>query len=141
MDFETECREIVFTAMRKTASSNTAQTLYGEKVSALILLLAKCNYYENECYIPELITEICRKKSEFIKEAATKTDIEMIMKPPDVRYDGNEVLPANKYCIAEEEILAWSRTSLTAPLNTAGQRRYEKLFKELFPDKAYILDK
>ena len=138
MDFETECGVIVFTAIQKTALS---KTVYAEKISAVMLLLEKCRFYENECFMPELILEICRKKAEYIKQAKTKAELQTIMKPPDMRYNGDEILPANEYCVAEEEIIVWSKTSLAAPLTAAGQKRYEKLFKELFPDKAYILDK
>ena len=135
MQCEPECTVIVFTAMRQMSENNPAQTLYAEKISAFLMLLSKCKYYQNEGFLTELITEICRKKAEFIKDAKTKKDLQTIMKPPDVRYNGNEILPANEYCVPQEEMIVWSKTSLIGPLTTEGQRRYEKLFKQIFPDK------
>ena len=38
----------------------------------------------------------------------------------------------SKYCIPEEEMIMWSCTSLKAPLNEAGFKRYMQLFKEVF---------
>ena len=137
---EPECTAIVFTAMSQMPENNQVQTLYAEKMSAFILLLNKCNYYQKEGFLPELIIEICRKKAEFIKEAKTKHEIKMILKPLNLRYNGNEILPANEYCIPEEEIIFWSMTSLLSPLTAAGQKRYEKLFKQLFPDKMEIFN-
>ena len=140
MDCEPECIVIVFSVMKQMSENNPAQTLFAEKISAFVKLLAKCKYYQKEYYAPELIIEICHKKAEFIKNAKTKKELQMIMNPPAVRYNGNEVLPANKYCIPEEELIVWSMTSLRGPLITAAQRRYEKLFKQFFPDKTDIFN-
>ena len=131
---ESECTAIIFIAMRQI------QELHAEKLSAFLTLLSKCEYYRNEGFLPGLITEICRKKAEFIKTAKTKKELRLIMEPPNIRYNGNEILPANEYCIPEEEMIFWSITSLIGPLTTEGQRRYEKLFKQIFPDKPDIFN-
>jgi len=126
--------------MFELSENNTTKTMYAEKATALMSLLSKCGYFQENYFLPELIIEICRKKAEFIKEAKTKSELQTIMKPPDVRYNGNEILPVNKYCIPEEELIAWSMTSLIGPLISAGQKRYEKLFKQIFPDKTDVFN-
>lgn len=140
MSCEQECFEIVFTAMAQIPEPNPEKTLYTEKITEFLSLLSKCRYYQEEGFIEKLIIEICRKKAEFIKEAKTKKELQTIMKPPALYYNGNEILPVNEYCIPEEEMIAWSMTSLKAPLRTEGQQRYEKLFKQIFPEKTDIFN-
>ena len=135
-----ECTVIVFSAMKQIPETNPAQPLYAEKISAFMSLLAKCKYYQDEHFAPKLIVGICRKKAEFIKEAKTKKELQMIMVPPDVRYNGNEIIPANQYCVPEEELIVWSFTTLRGPLISEAQKRYEKLFKQFFPDKTDIFN-
>ena len=140
MNCEQEYTSIIFKAMFEMSENNPTQAMYAEKTAALMSLLKKCKYFQKQGFLLELIIEICRKKAEFIKKAATKNELQTIMKLPGVRYNGNEVLPANKYCIPEEELIAWSITSLYSPLISAGQKRYEKLFKQVFPDKTDIFN-
>ena len=110
-----------------------------EKIAAIAELLAKCNYYNNEGFTPGLITAIYQKKTAFIQAAKTKTELKEILKPPAIKYNGNEIIAANKYNIPEEELIVWSMTSLRAPLTAAGFDRYMKLFKEILPEAEEIL--
>ena len=133
MNSELERTAIVFTAMIETLEFSLKNDLFAEKISAFLSLLETCRRYRKEGFLPDIITEICRKKAEYIRIAKTKSELQAIMDSPAVRYDGNEVIPANKYCIPEEELIYWSNTSLLAPLQYDGLRRYEKLFKQIFP--------
>lgn len=109
------------------------------RMEAIRRLPSIMNIYMNEFHNEELITRIFNKKLAFIMEAASKKEIDKIMSPPDIHYDGNKIRPANEYVIPEEELLIWSRTSLMAPLIDAGYRRFEELFKEIFPERSDIL--
>jgi len=63
--------------MRQISEGRQAK-LYAEKVSAFMLLLSKCRYYQSEGFKTDLIIAICRKKAEFIVDATTKKDPQTI---------------------------------------------------------------
>ncbi len=95
------------------------------------ILLAYGQYrYDDRIYIG-----IAKKKGEMIMAATTKTEMEAILRPKAPRYDGSKFV-SDKYSVPEEELIAWSQTSLRGPLVNAGFERYMKLFCEVFPDEA-----
>lgn len=65
------------------------------------------------------------------------TETNEILKPQCPKYDGNK-FTTNKYSVPEEELIVWSKASLTAPLNTVSCERYMEVFKTVFPE--IILD-
>lgn len=97
--------------------------------------------YRDEFHNEALAVVICKKKIAFLMDAATQKETQDILSPPNVRYDGNKVRPANQYVIPEEELLLWSLTSLRGPLVEAGFRRFEELFMEVFPEHGGIWEK
>ena len=113
-----------------------------EKLTALFRVGGIVRGYASEFKIEKLLRSICAKKIAFILEATTKKEIEEILQPPKNHYNGNEVIPSGRFHIPEEELLMWSYTSLRAggPLNDAGFKRYMKLFRELLPEYAQIIE-
>lgn len=103
------------------------------RLSALKGLGSCLKYYENRKYCDKLITKIAEKKIKMIKQLQSKSEIDKILKPHCPYYDGNKFIP-DKYSVMEEELICWSETSLLAPLNEAGAKRYMELFKEVFPE-------
>lgn len=95
-------------------------------------------HYEKLGYMPKLLCAIARKKCEMLLTLATKAEIERIIRPRCPQYDGNQFIP-DKYSIPEEELICWSETSLRAPLNEAGFKRYLELFRQVLPDESRAL--
>lgn len=139
MSTEAECIAIVYETLFQLAQDETTHKLYEHKLKAMLRLLNTCRYYSSEGFLPELVTTICTKKSRYIAEAKSKTAIDEILKPASIRFNGCEVVSASEYSVPEEELIIWSITSLQAPLNTRGQRRYMKLFRQLLPEIAASL--
>lgn len=103
------------------------------RMSALQTLRHQLNYYKELGIIDRLLTAIAEKKCKFIMEITSKTEMEKMLKPHCPTYNGNEFIP-DKYHIPEEELICWSQTSLAAPLNSAGFKRYMEVFKLVLPD-------
>ena len=112
--------------------------LVAERMSALITLGSKIRGYQKEFCNNPLALNICAKKIEFILQVKKKSELDEILQPPKVRYNGNEVVPAGNFHVEEEELLIWSLTSLWGggPLNETGFNRYMKLFKKFYPEMA-----
>lgn len=110
-------RELQFTAMRE--------------------LQTQLHYYAQRGYHRRLISEIAEKKGVLILNTTTKADMDKVMHPKPPHYNGAEFVP-DEFSIPEEELICWSETSLRAPLNSAGLKRYMSLFKEIFPDECGI---
>ncbi len=89
--------------------------------------------YKEMGFIDELIDAIAFKKSEMIKQTQSKTELEKILKPKCPKYNGAEFFP-DEYNVPEEELIGWSVTSLSSPLNDVGQKRFMSLFKSIFPN-------
>ena len=64
-----------------------------------------------------------------------RADMARLMKPKPPLYDGNNFIP-DEFHIPEEELICWSETSMLVPLNSAGCKRYQELFRQLLPDVA-----
>ena len=89
--------------------------------------------YQGLGIIQRLLMAIAEKKCKFIMEITSKTEMEKMLKPHCPTYNGKEFIP-DKYHIPEEELICWSQTSLQAPLNGAGFKRYMEVFKLVLPD-------
>lgn len=95
-------------------------------------------HYQKLGYMPKLLFAIAEKKCELIGSITSKAEMEKVIEPHCPHYNGNQFVP-DKYSIPEEELICWSQTSLQAPLNDAGFKRYMELFKEVFPEESKLL--
>jgi hypothetical protein len=121
-------------------SEEPEEKMISIKLEALKKLRAIIYQYMNRGFLKDLVLTICEKKIVFIHQARTKKDIEEILGLSKVRFNGREVVPVGKYHIPEEELLLWSMISPAAPLKDYAVKRYEKLFRELLPEQADILN-
>lgn len=96
------------------------------------------HHYEVLGYMPGLLCVIAEKKCRYIMAAATKADMEQIIKPHCPHYDGNRFIPG-PYSIPEEEMICWSETSMKEPLTSVGLGRYLELFHQVFPEESKFL--
>ena len=96
------------------------------------------HHYEVLGYMPGLLCVIAEKKCRYIMAAATKADMEQIIKPHCPHYDGNRFIPGS-YSIPEEEMICWSETSKKEPLTSVGLGRYLELFHQVFPEESKFL--
>jgi hypothetical protein len=105
------------------------------KINAVTSLLNVSRKHALGCGGMDLVKDevLVSKKLPHIKEAETLKDIGLIMGSPEIINNGCEILPKNEWVIPEEELMLWSKTTLIAPLNDMGFKRYMKLFEELFP--------
>ena len=103
--------------------------------TALRELQAQLQYYAKRGYHKCLITGIAEKKGALILKTTSKADMDKVMHPRPPHYNGVEFVP-DEFSIPEEELICWSETSLQAPLNSAGLKRYMTLFKEIFPQES-----
>lgn len=104
------------------------------RLSALKELYNYLEYYEESGYLDKLINKIAEKKISMIMEITTKEEKEKVVKPNPPRFYGNKCI-TDKYNVPEEELICWSETSIIAPLNEVGFKRYMELFKKVFPDE------
>ena len=96
------------------------------------------HHYEMLGYMPGLLCVIAEKKCRYIMAAATKADMEQIIKPHCPHYDGNRFIPG-PYSIPEEEMICWSETSKKEPLTSVGLGRSLVLFHQVFPEESKFL--
>lgn len=90
------------------------------------------SHYRKLGYMEKLLYAIAEKKGRLICSISGKTEMEKLLKPRCPHYDGNRFIP-DEFCIPEEELICWSETSLQAPLNETGFRRYMELFSQILP--------
>lgn len=91
----------------------------------------RANSYREMQIRDDIVDAIIEKRTQLILDATTVQELKSICAEPKPHYNGNEFI-TSKYCIPEEEMIMWSCTSLKAPLNEAGFKRYMQLFKEVF---------
>ena len=96
------------------------------------------HHYEVLGYMPGFLCVIAEKKCRYIMAAATKADMEQIIKPHCPHYDGNRFIPG-PYSIPEEEMICWSETSMKEPLTSVDLGRYLELFHQVFPEESKFL--
>ena len=113
--------------------------LAAEKMTTLMALHGIARMYRNEGFPEEtIIRPIILKKIAFIKAAESREQLNEILQPTRVRYFGGEIHPVGPFAIPEEELAIWSRVSVKAggPLITPAAKRYETLFRSVFPELA-----
>ena len=123
--------------------STFSQILFDEKLTdkvkeirykGLQQLCNILNYYKSRGFDDKLLVPIAEKKCNMIMSCNSKTEMEKIIKPKCPHYDGNKFV-ADDYNVLEEELIAWSETSLAGPLNEIGFKRYLEVFMLVFPDE------
>ena len=102
---------------------------------ALKRLRAQLNHYKNLGYVDWLLSAIAEKKGAIILTVTSKSEMEKLLRPACPHYNGSAFVP-DEHSIPEEELICWSETSLRAPLNDAGFKRYMELFRQFFPEEA-----
>lgn len=127
----TDYHQIIATALTEIAESNGAERVKLLQSAALGKLEIILNRYAERGYDPALLCTLASKKVRWITAATTKKEVQAILNPPAPRYDGNKFYP-DKYMPPEEESICWSETSLRAPLNEAGFKRYMEVFQQVF---------
>lgn len=116
-------------------SAETSDKLQKLRFEAMGQLQSRLTYYRELGYAEDLLCAIARKKSAMIMNASSKTEIKKVMALPSPYFDGNRFIP-DKYDVSEEEMIFWAETSLRAPLNEPGFKRYKELFGQIFPEQA-----
>lgn len=106
------------------------------RFSGIRRLKGIAEYYAKEGLATKVIEEIWRHKLPFVLSATSKAVMEEILKPSTPGYNGNRFQPRTPYHSEAEELLLWSKTSLYAPLISAGFDRYMELFEKFYPDEA-----
>lgn len=126
----TDYHQIIATALTGIAESNGPERVKLLQSAALGKLEIILNRYAERGYDPALLCALASKKVRWIMEATAKKEIQAILNPPAPRYDGTRFCP-DKYMPPEEEAIGWSETSLRAPLNEAGFKRYMEVFQQV----------
>ena len=132
--------DIQFALSIAELSKEPNEKMIETKIGALLKLRGIVNGYRKHGFLEELVFNIFIKKADFITNAKSKKDVEEILSPAKIYYNGNEVVPTGEYHVPEEELILWSMTSLRAPLVEYGLKRYMQLFKETFPEQVKILE-
>ena len=111
-----------------------SESLIIEKFNSLLKLTAMLIQFADDCIVSELLDAIGTKMGDMIMAATTVAELRKIIKPKLPRYNGVKFMP-DKYNIPELEVILWSKTSLIAPLDEIGYKRYLGLMKDLFPEE------
>ena len=104
------------------------------RMEALRKLHGQLNQYAKSGYDKKLLSSLAGKKAELIMQADTKSEMDKIDRPRSPHFDGTKFI-ADSYLVPEEELICWSETSLRAPLNEYGMRRYMELFRQVYPEE------
>lgn len=105
------------------------------RISALQEVHRCLAHYQELNYDAKLLCTIARKKGDIILKITTQAEADKISRPRAPHYNGNEFV-ADEFSIPEEELICWSQTSLSAPLNSVGFDRFRELFRQVYPEKS-----
>jgi len=105
------------------------------RFQAIRELQSQLRHYDKLGYMSKLLCAIAEKKCRHIVKVTAKAEMEKVLKPSCPHYNGAVFVP-DAYSVPEEELICWSETSLRAPLNEAGFKRYMELFREILPDES-----
>ena len=109
--------------------------LFQIRFQAVMELYSRAQYYLDKGFREELPKVFYIKKAKMLMKASGKEEIKEILKPSEPYDNGNKLAPKNpQYHVEEEELMIWSDTSLMAPLNEKGFKRYQELFEKFIPD-------
>ena len=123
--------EIAEAAFAADEDSNLPSAVLREREKALTDTLDRVHAYRAHGFRNDLVHTVFEKRLELIKKAKTVRALKEIQSEPKPRYNGNSFI-GGPACVPEEEIIYWSLTSLKAPLNEAGMKRYMGLFHQVF---------
>jgi len=118
--------------MLTVETQNTTEKVKALRLGALPKLSHHLLVLQSRCYSDKILLGIAKKKTEFILSVTSKAEMQKLMSPKAPHYDGTKFIPG-KYHIPEEELVGWCETSLRAPLNEVGYRRYMDVFQQLYP--------
>lgn len=117
------------------AESEIKDEIRSLRWDGLCRLHGRLGEYERRHYDANLLSSLAAKKAELIVQARTKKEMEQICTPHAPHFDGAKFIPG-AYLVPEEELICWCETSLRAPLNEYGMRRYMEVFRQVFPEKS-----
>lgn len=118
---------------------NVSDEIKELRINGLLELNRCLEYYKSCGYMEKLINKIAEKKVKMIMQITSKSEMKKILKPSCPHFDGNKFI-TDKYHVIEEELIVWSQTSLQAPLNDIGFKRYLELFNIALPEYKDKLD-
>lgn len=101
------------------------------KISAIKDTIWRVANYRRQGIVSELVHTIFVKRMQLIGNAGTVSELKEIQAEPKPHYNGNG-FSTGTFCIPEEELILWSQTSLRAPLNEAGMKRYLDVFHQVY---------
>ena len=104
------------------------------RFDAIRRLQGQLQFYKDRGFVNKLLCGIAEKRGAMILKATSQTEMERVMNPHAPHYDGAKFVP-DPYSVPEEEMIAWSETSLRGPLIEAAQKRYMDLFQQFFPEE------
>lgn len=130
---QTPWKLVIANCLAEVLTSDVSNKTKELRISALNTIRAQVLAYQGLGIIQRLLTAIAEKKCKFLLEITSKTEMEKMLKPHCPTCNGNEFV-TDTYHIPEEELICWSQTSLAAPLNSAGFKRYMEVFKLVLPD-------
>lgn len=126
---------ILLSAMAEVIENPKPDRIREARFAALKKLQKNLNWYRSHSYMEELLVRIADKKCHMLMEACSKKELDLIMNPPVPHYNGNEFI-VDRHLLPEEELIAWSETSLCAPLTHTACKRFEAVFREVFPEQS-----
>lgn len=124
---------MILTFVEILFDENVSEEVKNLRIDALKKLNSYLEYYEESGYLSILIDKIAEKKAKMIMQIKSKSEMDKILKPSCPVFDGSKFI-TDKYSVIEEELIGWSETSLQAPLNEYGYKRYIELFETIFPE-------
>lgn len=105
-------------------------------LAALKQIKRRAAGYAADYFLPGLVLGFSLEKSRMVAAAESLSELKEILKPSVPVLGGNGEFQSGKYGVLEEEMILLSKASLEAPFTSAGYRRYEAVFTELFPEEA-----
>ena len=112
------------------------ESMLTRKFEAINKACARARCFLKENLNEQIINVMTEKKLDFITKANTLQELTEIEKVSEPHFDGEKLVPRNRFHIEEEELLMFSLTSLKAPLQHYAYERYLFLFKKLLPEWA-----
>lgn len=98
------------------------------------ILEGQLERYQREMFREDMIERIRQKKGEMIRNAKTKEEIVEILFPKAPYFNGADWV-CDEHLLPEEELIAWSRASLTAPLDQIATNRALYLAHLMYPNE------
>ncbi len=103
------------------------------RIDGLKTLSGYLEFYKKRGYVGKLVDNIAEKKIKMLMQIESKKEMDKMLKPSPPHFNGAKFV-TDEYNVIEEELICWSETSLRAPLNEEGYKRYLELFNIVFPE-------